>query len=123
MTSDAQDRELSSPAPRRVEQLRSLHVGWAAIVLNGTGIVVALVAAWSGAVDRGTAGFAVGVLLTGTLLGLASWDLFVTLLAMKHAPYLALPERITLRLPPRVVPFLSPAAFLGGVLIGHLVWH
>ncbi len=123
MTSDARDREASSPAVRRVERLRSLPVGWAAVLLNGAGIVAAFASAWSGAVDYGTAGFAFGVLLTGTLLGLAGWDLFVTLLAKRHAPYLALPERITLRLPPRVVPILSPAAFLIGVLIGHLIWH
>lgn len=123
MTPEEHDSGASLRAAVRVQQLRSLRVGWAAILLNGTGVVVALVAAWSGAVNYGTAGFAVGVLMTGTLLGLAGWDLFLTLLAAKHAPYLALPERVTLRLPPRVVPVLSPAAFLIGVVIGHQIWH
>lgn len=85
--------------------------------------MAALVAALSGRLNYGAAGFLVATVLAGTLLGLAAWDLFVGLLATRFAPYLALPKHITLGLPRGIVPFPSPIAFLGGILAGHQIWH
>lgn len=110
-------------AEQRVEQLRSLPVGWAAIVLIGLGAAAAGLMAMSGALVWNAAVFLAAVALVATLLGLAAWDFMVTALARKHAIFLALPERITLGLPRRVVPLLSPAAFFAGLIVGHLVWH
>ena len=113
----------SSVGEERVKRIRSLPVGWAALLIIGLGIVWAVFATLTGRLYYGTAGFEAGVVLMGTLLGLAVWDLFVTLWAMRGAAYLALPRQITLNLPRRVVPVLSPAAFLIGILIGHQYWH
>jgi hypothetical protein len=104
------------------KRLRSLRVGWAALILVGLGVVYAVVATITGKLDYGTAGFQAGVVLTGTLLGLAAWDLFVATIA-RSDPSLALPERIKVPLPPRAVPFLSPVCFALGILIGHQYWH
>ncbi len=107
----------------RVKAYHSLPVGWAALTLIGVGILWAVVMSVTGRLDPGTAGFVAGVVLTGTLLGLATWDLFIGLLALRNAPHLSIPERITLGLPRQVVPFLSPIAFFGGILIGHQFWQ
>lgn len=102
---------------------RDLPVGWAALSLIGAGVVWAVFASVTGRLDYGTAGFEAGLVLMGTLLGLAVWDLFVSVRAIRDAVYLALPYQITLDLPRRVVPVLSPAAFLIGILIGHQYWQ
>jgi hypothetical protein len=113
----------SSGAEVRVRQLRSLHVGWAALLMLGAGAIAALGLTLSGRSNYGAAGFLAATVLAATLLGLAAWDLFVGLLATRFAPYVALPERITLGLPRSIIPFLSPLAFLGGILVGHQIWH
>ncbi len=117
------ERKQRSVGEDRINRIRSLPVGWAALVIICAGIVWAVFATLTGRLDFGSAGFEAGVVLMGTLLGLAVWDLFVTLGAMRYAVYLALPEQITLKLSRRVVPVLSPAAFLIGILIGHQYWH
>jgi hypothetical protein len=110
--------------PRHLaKRLRSLRVGWAALILVGAGVVYAVVATITGKLDYGTAGFQAGVVLTGTMLGLALWDLFVAAIARSDAAYLALPERIKFPLPPRAVPFMSPVFFAVGIWIGHQYWH
>ena len=98
-------------------------MGWAAILLVGAGVVYAVVATLAGSIDYGTAGFRAAVVLTGVLLGLAAWDLFVATVARSDAPYLALPERIRVPLPRQAIPYLSPVTFLVGILIGHWFWH
>ena|SRR5437867_2972393 len=113
----------ASRAEHRVKRARSLRVGLAALLVVGAGAIWAIVATVSGRVDYGTAGFGAAVVLTGTLLGLATWDLVVALLARRYAPWLALPEEITLHLPPWIVPYLSPAMFVLGIFIGHQYWH
>lgn len=97
----------SSPAEVRVKSHRFLGVGWAALLMIGGGVIAALVAALSGRSNYGAAGFLVATNLAGTLLGLAAWDLFVGLLATRFAPYLALPEHITLGLPRGIVPDMA----------------
>jgi|GEM_PF-6230492 len=108
---------------RRVERLRSLRVGWAALILIGAGVVYAVVVTITGTLDYGTAGFQAAVVLTGTMLGLALWDLFVATIARSEAAYLALPQRIKVPLPREAVPLLSPVLFAIGILIGHQYWH
>jgi hypothetical protein len=76
----------------------------------------------TGALDYGTAGFAAAVVLMGTLLGLAAWDLFVAILETKLLG-IAIPRKITLGIATSVVPYLSPGAFALGILIGHQFWH
>ena len=107
----------------RVSQFRSLPVGWAALLIIGAAVLAAVILTVTGRVYYGTAGFGAGVVLTGTLLGLAAWDLCVGLLALRNAVYLALPAQITLSLSRRVVPFLSPVAFFIGILVGHQYWE
>ena len=109
--------------PERVAKLRSLPVGWAALLITFLGIVVAVAMTLAGALPYGAAGFFAALIMVGTLLGLAAWDFLVGLLALRNAPHLALPERITLDIPPRAVPYLSPIAFGIGILIGHQYWH
>lgn len=114
---------LQSPGARRAQFLRSLPVGWAALILIGLGIVGAGIAIVVDPKDYAASGFAIAVVLAGTILGLAGWDLFVQAHALRHAPYLALPERISVHLPRRLIPILSPVAFVGGILFGHQFWH
>jgi hypothetical protein len=107
---------------RRVNQLRSLPVGWAALGIILAGTAAAIVLTVNGVLDYGTAGFAAAVVLMGTLLGLAAWDLFVAVLETKLLK-IAIPRKITLGVRPGVVPYLSPGAFAIGLLIGHQFWH
>jgi|ERR1700682_2488292 len=116
-------RRQSLQDEERVRQLRSLPVGWAALLIIGAAVVAAVILTATGRVYYGVAGFGAGVVLTGALLGLAAWDLCVGLLARKNAVYLALPARITLKLSRRIVPLLSPVAFFVGILIGHQYWE
>jgi hypothetical protein len=111
-----------SRARERVVRYRSLPVGWAALLILGLAIAAAVLLTVTGRLWWGAAAFGAGVALTGIMLGLATWDLFVDLLAQRDAPNLALPRRIALGLPRQVVPFLSPAAFAIGILIGHQYW-
>jgi hypothetical protein len=115
--------EAVARAVARATQYRSLHVGWAALTLTGGGVLLAVLLSVTGRLDPGTSGFIAGVVLTGTVLGLATWDLFVGLLAFRNAPHLAIPDQITLGIPRRLVPFLSPIAFFGGILVGHQFWQ
>ena len=105
-----------------VHQLRTLPVGWAALGIIAAGVVAAIVLTVTGVLDYGTAGFAGAVVVMGTLLGLAAWDLFVAILETKLLK-LAIPRKITLGVRPGVVPYLSPGAFALGLLIGHQFWH
>ena len=114
---------MEEPRRRRVRRLRSLRVGWAALILIGLGIVYAVVVTLAKVYDYGTAGFQAGIVLTGTMLGLALWDLVVTWTARSVAPALALPERIKVPLSRDAIPFLSPVCFGVGILIGHQFWH
>jgi len=110
---------LEFPSPR---ELRALPVGTATIVIVLAGVLVAVIAGTSELVDSSAAAFGVVALLVGAMLGLAAWDLVISWAASKKIPSLALPETITLGLPDRVVPFLSPVAFVGGILLGHWFW-
>ena len=112
-----------SDQEKRVKRLRSLPVGWTALGIIIAGVIYAVVATVTGRLDYGTAGFVAAVILIGTLLGLAGWDLFVGLMAMRGAAYLALPRKLTGELPRWAVPYLSPIAFLIGLLVGHEYWH
>jgi hypothetical protein len=115
-------RSRGSRARERVIHYRSLPVGWAALLILLLAAAAAIVLTVSGRLYWAVSAFGVGVALTGIMLGLATWDLFVDLLAQRDAPDLALPRRITLGLPRKVVPFLSPAAFAIGIFIGHQYW-
>jgi hypothetical protein len=103
--------------------LASLPVGRAAIMLIALGAAAAAVLGFTGLVNRDAAAFAAAVVLVGTLLGIATWDLFVVLVTSRRLRPLALPERFTLGLSRRAVPYLSPAAFALGLLAGHQFWH
>lgn len=107
----------------RVVQAWRLPVGWAALTLIGLAAVGLAIAYAIGWLESGTAAFAAAASLVATLLGLAVWDLVVGLLALKWAPHLSLPHRITFRLPRQVIPVLTPAAFVIGLYIGHRLWH
>jgi hypothetical protein len=105
-----------------IHQLRSLPVGWAAVGLIVAGVVVAIVLTLTHVLDYATAGFAAAVVLMGTLLGLAMWDLFVAILETRLLK-LTIPRKISLGLSPKAVPYLSPGAFVLGILIGHQFWQ
>lgn len=124
------EQQLAPPsnvaAPTRqaqVKALRKLPVGWAALLVSSIGVVVSIALTLAGVVDYGVAGFLAALIIVGTMLGLAAWDFAVGLLALRHTPELALPHEVTLHIDPRVVPYLSPAAFAVGLLIGHQYWH
>jgi len=121
----ATDRPRSEGAPaerRSVEHLQALPVGWAAILLLLATIVLAFVASRRG-LDPAAAAFAVVAVLVGMLLGIASWDFSVTFLARRRGQTLRLPHTITLDIPRWIVPYMTPVAFVGGILLGHLIWH
>lgn len=107
----------------RVRKLRALPVGWAALIVVGIGVVYGVFVTITGKLDYGTAGFQAAVVLTGTMLGLALWDLAVGALAQLTVPALALPQRIALPIPRTAVPLISPLFFVIGILIGHQYWH
>lgn len=97
-------------------------MGWAALVVIAAGIALSVVLGATGVLDSAAASFLAVAILVAAMLGLAAWDFLVALLAVRDAPYLALPERITLRMPRKAIPYLSPVAFLAGILVGHLYW-
>lgn len=110
------------PKISRTEQLRSLPVGLATIAIVVAGAVIAIVVSALNVVDWSAAAFGVVALLVGAMLGLAAWDLTITVVASRRLPRMALPETITLGLPGWIIPWLSPVAFVGGILIGHFFW-
>ena len=102
--------------------LQSVPVGWAAILLLIGATVWAVVASLTG-FDYASAAFIVVSIMVGAMLGIAAWDLVVSLLARRRGEYLRLPYTITLEVPRWIVPSLTPLAFIVGILIGHRFWN
>jgi len=105
-----------------VTRLQVLPVGWAAVLLIVAATVWAVVVSLTG-YDYSAAAFIVVTIAVGAMLGIAAWDLTVTIVARRKGMTLALPYTITFDVPRRVVPFLTPVAFVVGILIGHRYWH
>ena len=121
-TDDVSAPEVASLSSPFVKHLQSLPVGWAAILLVLGATVWAVAASLSG-FDSAAAAFAVVAIMIGALLGIAAWDLIVTVVATRKGQALRLPHTITLDLPRWIAPYLTPVAFVGGILIGHQFWH
>jgi hypothetical protein len=126
--SDARPPSETAPASGQpghstsVHHLQSVPVGWAAILLLFVATVWAVIASLTG-FDYASAAFIVVSIMVGAMLGIAAWDLFVSLLARHRGEYLRLPYTITLEVPRWIVPALTPLAFIVGILIGHRFWH
>jgi len=121
-TNETPSPEVPSLERPFVEHLQALPVGWAAIVVLLGALVWAVAASLTG-LDYASAAFGVVAIMVGALLGIAAWDLFVTVLAKRKGQALRLPYTITLDLPRGMVPYLTPVAFVAGILIGHRFWH
>jgi hypothetical protein len=121
-TNEVAAPEVASPNYPFVKHLQALPVGWAAILLVLGATVWAVVASLTG-FDYATAAFAVVAIMVGALFSIAAWDLFVTFVGTRKGQALRLPYTITLDLPRWIVPYLTPVAFVGGILIGHRFWH
>jgi hypothetical protein len=106
---------------RDFERLQKLPVGWAALILIAVATGGAVVASLRG-LDSGTAAFMVVAVVVGAMLGIAGWDLAIGLIATRRGAALVLPYEINFEMPPWLIPFLTPTAFVAGILIGHWFW-
>jgi hypothetical protein len=108
----------------RLTALRKLPVGGLGIVLIVTGTAITIGAVWAGRLQLDAAFFIPPLIIVGFLAAIDAWDLLIGLAARRTAPYLALPDRITL--PDWLAPVgqgLAPILFVGGLLAGHFFWH
>jgi hypothetical protein len=104
--------------------LRSLPVGRLGLVLIVSGTALTTAAVGAGRLQLEAAFFVPPLIIVSFLAAIDAWDLLVGLAAWRTAPYLALPERITL--PDWLAPVgqvLAPILFVGGLLAAHFLWH
>ena len=104
--------------------LRNIPVGRIGIVLIVASITIGLFAADAGTLQTDAAFFLPPLCIVAFLALIDGWDLLIGLAARQSAPFLALPERISL--PPWVLPlgeYLAPILLLTGILAGHFFWH
>lgn len=118
---DKSDRD-SDRRRQLVVTLHQLPIGWAAILLVVAATVWAIAASLTG-FDYAAAAFIVVAVMVGAIFGVSAWDLAVTLFARRYGEHLTLPYTVRPNIPPRVVPFLTPVAFVVGILIGHWYWN
>lgn len=122
-TSDLRNPDRGPDRRRQlVATLHQLPVGWAAILLVVIATVWAVAASLTG-FDYAAAAFIVVAVTVGAIFGVSAWDLAVTVFARRYGEHLTLPYTVRLNIPPRVVPFLTPVAFVVGILIGHWYWN
>jgi hypothetical protein len=104
--------------------LRNIPVGRIGIVLIVTSITIGLFAANAGTLQTDAAFFLPPLCIVAFLAVIDGWDLLIGFAARQSAPFLALPERISL--PTWVLPlgeYLAPILLLTGILAGHFFWH
>lgn len=113
-------RELKGTALRRI---RSLPIGWPVVGLMALGWLWTGLQLGSGGVFHSRVAAAVSfaaLWLVLVLVLMAAWDLFVAIDDNPEIPSLGFGRQ---RFPAWLQPWLVPAAFLIGLLLGHWYWQ
>ena len=108
----------------RLTALRNLPVGRVGVALIVAGSAVGLFGAGAGWMQRDASFFLAPLIIVAFLAAIDGWDLLIGFASRQRAPYLALPERISL--PDWAGPLaevLAPALLLAGLIAGHYFWH
>lgn len=104
--------------------LRNLPVGRLGIILIIASTAIGIFGASHGRIERDAAYFLPALCIVAFLAAIDGWDLLIGFAARQTAPYLALPDRISL--PTWAAPLaevLAPVLLIVGLLAGHYFWH
>ena len=104
--------------------VRNIPVGRIGIVLAVVTTALSVFAADAGHLNRDASFFLPALCVVAFLVAIDGWDILIGLATRQSAPYLALPDRISL--PTWIMPvaqILAPVFLLTGVVAGHFFWH